>query len=508
MADRRATQDGAKPAKKAKKQKRIRLEFVSDPDEPLKYRPLQQLIPALLNLTDVVPSSKIINIRNRTATGQVQIIHLPEISPSLWKEHYEAELKAAYPSYSTRLIKASGASRRIEPALQTLFTLNRDNDLKPVAKPQPSSSTLSFEERWYKLCLTPEQQQEHDYEPSSDRVWLGGNKVMPTAAEGASAKPVQPSSPRVFAVDCEMVETRGGLELARVTVVGWDEKVVYDSLVQPSEPVIDYKTQYSGITAAMLTGVTTTLTDVRARLQQLIARDDILVGHSLENDLRALRVRHEHVVDTAVLLAREGRYKQKLSHLARNHLQREIQQNVQGHDSAEDASAALQLAKMAADPEGNMLAELQKQRDMQFNILKATLRMHPQHGVAVVAPSSTCQRLSSLGLACVPIVTSHDAVRQAGSAMVAKAKLRIVELPAATSSDDHDNHDQHQAQAVCVKGLLDCMPSNCVSIIVASGHRAPFFRGLKAFKAGIMTADEVAVLATRGKQGVVAVVSH
>ena len=48
--------------------------------------------------------------------------------------------------------------------------------------------------------------------------------------------------------------------------------------------------RYSGITEDMLKNVTTTLADVQKRLIDLFPSDAILLGHSFENDLRALKV--------------------------------------------------------------------------------------------------------------------------------------------------------------------------------------------------------------------------
>ena len=48
--------------------------------------------------------------------------------------------------------------------------------------------------------------------------------------------------------------------------------------------------RYSGITKDMLKNVTTTLADVQKRLIDLFPPDAILLGHSFENDLRALKV--------------------------------------------------------------------------------------------------------------------------------------------------------------------------------------------------------------------------
>ena len=41
-------------------------------------------------------------------------------------------------------------------------------------------------------------------------------------------------------------------------------------------------------------------------LRKVLPRDAILVGHSLENDLEVLKMRHQRVIDTAVVFNNEG----------------------------------------------------------------------------------------------------------------------------------------------------------------------------------------------------------
>ena len=41
-----------------------------------------------------------------------------------------------------------------------------------------------------------------------------------------------------------------------------------DELVRPEAPITDYVTRYSGITAAMMAGVTTSLADVQVALER------------------------------------------------------------------------------------------------------------------------------------------------------------------------------------------------------------------------------------------------
>ncbi|KAL6952796.1 Small RNA degrading nuclease 5 [Sarracenia purpurea var. burkii] len=96
----------------------------------------------------------------------------------------------------------------------------------------------------------------------------------------------------------------------------------------------------------MLNGVTTSLKDIQEDFLKLVYRETILVGHSLENDLLALRISHSLVIDTAVLYKhhRGGSHKIALRVLTRKFLSREIQESESGHDSIEDARASLELA--------------------------------------------------------------------------------------------------------------------------------------------------------------------
>lgn len=152
----------------------------------------------------------------------------------------------------------------------------------------------------------------------------------------------------LFALDCEMCRTDEGLVLARVSLVNEDGKVVLDELVQPPGPVTDYLTRWSGITPDMLQGVTTTLADVQARVRALLPGDAVLVGHSLENDLKALKLVHPRVIDTALLYphAAGDTHKYGLKALAERYLGRLIQVQGDGHDSVEDAMACLDLVRL------------------------------------------------------------------------------------------------------------------------------------------------------------------
>ncbi|OEU18577.1 Exonuclease [Fragilariopsis cylindrus CCMP1102] len=164
---------------------------------------------------------------------------------------------------------------------------------------------------------------------------------------------------QMVALDCEMVGVgpKGKISvLARVSVVDYYGRSVFDSFVHVEERVTDYRTHVSGVTEQDLkNGVDFGL--VRKSVKQVL-KNKIIVGHGLENDLRALKIEQDHtwynIRDSAtqyqpyMRLDHFGQLRPyRLRDLTWYHLGIVIQEGGKPHDSIEDARAAMALYRKA-----------------------------------------------------------------------------------------------------------------------------------------------------------------
>ncbi|XP_055587909.1 RNA exonuclease 1 homolog isoform X2 [Uranotaenia lowii] len=133
----------------------------------------------------------------------------------------------------------------------------------------------------------------------------------------------------VFALDCEMSYTGRGLELTKVTVVSADGSLKYEKLVKPDIEIVDYNTRFSGVTEADFAdpGSYVTLKQVQKDLLKFIFDDTILIGHSIDNDLKVLKIIHKTVIDTSITFPHMNGFpfRQSLKSLTKNILKRDIQ---------------------------------------------------------------------------------------------------------------------------------------------------------------------------------------
>jgi len=151
---------------------------------------------------------------------------------------------------------------------------------------------------------------------------------------------------RMLGLDCEMCYTSNGMEVTRVTFVTIDGNVVYDSFVKPYGKIIDFNTRFSGITLEDMQNATKTLDVVQQEVLRLVDQNTVLIGHSLEHDLRVLRLVHPKAVDTSLLFKQKKGFpfKRALRTTYYSIFKTNIQTGgAEGHDSYEDACACIEL---------------------------------------------------------------------------------------------------------------------------------------------------------------------
>jgi len=278
------------------------------------------------------------------------------------------------------------------------------------------------------LLLTLEDLSEHNYPLFQDDEEMKKSKYISTVGSKTEKKH------NILALDCEMCLTRKGDELTRVTFVDEDGKVVYDKLVKPHEEIVDYRTMFSGITREMLESVETRLEDVQKEILDIISEDTILLGHSLENDLICLKLHHKRVIDTAVIFLSQSnygtKYKQSLKSLSRRYLSREIQVNSTekiGHDSIEDALAALDLVKVVLK-EGLEYVHIKEKRINDFQSQENVFEFlsNGEKRSVMVDRSNNMNGILSGSLADAISCTTDEEVFQKSKKFVSKSEYDLV----------------------------------------------------------------------------------
>uniref|UniRef100_A0A3P8SRP8 RNA exonuclease 5 n=1 Tax=Amphiprion percula TaxID=161767 RepID=A0A3P8SRP8_AMPPE len=314
--------------------------------QPITLNKLTELLHyAALGRTGGIKQPSWCRLRHQRKVEGLNVVIVEGLTQSHFYKHY-LSLRQLRTKYTTRVTftpscnnVASGIFSSELPKMDCVYFSKPDNDLHSALKGHPVIAKFGTQRRGLTAYVLTQEEMIKKHYPV---------KGMPGFEEFVSTDSVDcvtDSSP-LYGLDCEMCLTEKGHELTRVSVVDSDGNCVLDDLVKPKNRILNYLTKFSGITAAMLQPITTTLRDVQEKLRMLLPGDAVLVGHSINNDLIALKLIHQHVIDTSLLYRREFGQRFKLKVLAETVLKRQIQtEEKKGHNPSEDAAAALELAQ-------------------------------------------------------------------------------------------------------------------------------------------------------------------
>ncbi|KAA0703371.1 Interferon-stimulated 20 kDa exonuclease-like 2 [Triplophysa tibetana] len=163
---------------------------------------------------------------------------------------------------------------------------------------------------------------------------------------------------KYIALDCEMVGTgpKGSIgELGRCSIVSYDGDVIYDKFIQPTKPVTDFRTRWSGIRRQDLR-YATPFRQAQAEIVKIMT-GKVVVGHAIHNDFKALKYFHPagQTRDTAriPLLNQKAGFPEhetaSLKRLTMALFNKSIQVGRGGHSSVEDAKATMELYKLVEE---------------------------------------------------------------------------------------------------------------------------------------------------------------
>ncbi|TCD64934.1 hypothetical protein EIP91_003431 [Steccherinum ochraceum] len=249
---------------------------------------------------------------------------------------------------------APGEQTRMHSVLGAFFQSPVSGEEKKRRLNERVASERAQEKNPLRYMLSSEQMLENDY-PMPSYVTDVFEKPEGWVETPQVVDEVVPTKRRILSVDCEMCLTEDGKQLARVCMIDYESGiVVYDKLVKPEKPITDYLTRWSGITAEAMNTATSTFNEVQSHVLSVLSATPtpVLLGHSLESDLKTLQICHPYVIDTAIIYHHpRGRpLKPGLAWLTKKWCGRDIQNRGEGgHDPEEDARACLDLLKKKVD---------------------------------------------------------------------------------------------------------------------------------------------------------------
>jgi len=312
----------------------------------------------------------------------------------------------------------------VTPAIEDIFlkvNMTKLETKKDKKKRDQSVSLMIKKKKSWKITdflLSLDELKENEYP-------VKGNELFKDYVDTKSW--ITATDPRkVLAIDCEMVESAKGMELCWCVVVDWKGNTLMNELVMPRREITTYNSQWSGVTAETLQGVTTRLEDIQEGLKKWITNSTILIGHSLDNDLRVLELIHSRVVDTSVIYSHNEGFKYSLKHLASKHLKRDIQvgHGTSGHNPVEDAVAALDLVKLkiVKGPSLGVHSPRPVKRDLSKTLKGLKRNMHILGSPRVI----TRFNAEPMGLTLLPASTSNEMLLNHAPKIIANPEIHLV----------------------------------------------------------------------------------
>ncbi|GLA62017.1 hypothetical protein AtubIFM54640_002553 [Aspergillus tubingensis] len=234
----------------------------------------------------------------------------------------------------------------------------------------PTTTTCTAPSRWTTLTTEAEQAKALDFLTNNchtiQTLQAANYTIIPDTTKNnirfqQTPDTYNPSARLAVSLDCEMVtDITGRTQLCQVSLVDvLTGELLLDQPVLPTEPVSDWKTKWSGMTAELMdqhvaAGRTVNgYEGARARVWDFVDQNTILVGQSLNFDLDVLGIVHDRVVDTYLLMKGERRGRScRLRDIVRDCCGVKIQKGEEvqeGHDCAEDCYAAREVALWAVE---------------------------------------------------------------------------------------------------------------------------------------------------------------
>merc|ERR1711916_121609 len=221
----------------------------------------------------------------------------------------------------------------------------------------------------------------------------------------------------------------------------------------------------------------------------------ILVGHSLENDLRAMHLIHRRVIDTAVAYpdSRGPRRKRSLKALSEAFLKRKIQMGGSaGHDSAEDAHAALQLAlrKIANGPEYGHHTSAKETISLFEKLAAANV------GAALIDRITLVNMYTAGAVAAIPVSSDEEAVQKAVAAIQTPSPNNPDKLAhpfVFVQLHDLESHYRDTFSAHSLEDMVEddpqaSLPEDHVPAAILASQRVPLLKKMDAQIAQIRAA--------------------